>query len=132
MPGRPAPLADRFWAKVDRTGGAAACWPWTGCVGNRHGGSGGKYGQLRTGGRGAPLIKAHRLALIYTRGEAPPDRPEACHAPACTTTLCCNGDHLRWGTRLENMADVRLRRDLRTQHELLVDTLDALEREGVI
>lgn len=49
-------------------------------------------------------MRAHRLALVMATGEDPPDK-EACHAPTCTTSLCCNDAHLRWGTREENEAD---------------------------
>jgi hypothetical protein len=113
MPGRRAPLADRFWDKVDRSAGMHGCWPWIGAVGNRgrqrsgtDRNAGGLYGHIRTGGVGAPLIKAHRLALILATGEDWPEL-EACHALWCTTTLCCNawGGHLRWGTREDNIAD---------------------------
>lgn len=108
MPGRRAPLAARFWSKVDRSAGMHACWPWTGAVVNRNQriANGGRYGHLRTAGRGSPMIKVHRYALVLATGE---DFPElvACHALFCTTTLCVNAwnGHLRWGTHEDNIAD---------------------------
>ena len=32
--GNPRPLAQRFWEKVDRTGGPENCWTWIGGVDN--------------------------------------------------------------------------------------------------
>jgi hypothetical protein len=96
-------LFDRFWAKVDTSAGPDACHPWTGAVSKR------LYGTIQTGGRGTPLIKAHRFALVLATGIEPDDK-EACHAPTCTTSLCCNQRHLRWGTRTENEHDKRHKR----------------------
>lgn len=85
-----------------------ACWPWRGAVVNRNSEKsvGGRYGHIRESGRGSPMIKVHRLALVLATGEDWPEL-EACHALWCTTTLCCNawGGHLRWGTREDNIAD---------------------------
>lgn len=108
MPGRRAPLADRFWDKVDRSQGMHACWPWLGAVVNRNQriANGGRYGHIQEGGRGTPMIKVHRLALILATGEDFPEM-QACHALWCTTTLCVNAwnGHLRWGTQEQNIAD---------------------------
>lgn len=82
-----------FWGRVSRTDG---CWPWTGRV-DRYG-----YGMLQYGGRHRT---AHRVAYELTFGV--PEKVgvirHLCHNP-----LCCNPDHLKWGTQAENMADSRL------------------------
>jgi hypothetical protein len=107
VPGPRAPLAVRFWAKVDCSGGLFSCWPWTGAVVNRYRlGHDGRYGHLARGPRGAGQIKAHRLALILATGEDRGPGWEVLHDPRCTTTLCCNPAHLRWGDRLENIKDI--------------------------
>lgn len=110
MPGLRRPLFDRFWAKVDRSGGLFACWPWTGAT-TRSRPSTPPYGYIQIGGRGSRVVRAHRLALVIATGEDPPEF-EACHAPACTTSLCCNEAHLRWGTRAENEADKARKREV--------------------
>lgn len=121
-------LFDRFWAKVDDSGGPDACHRWTGAVShNRHMRDG--YGHIRTGGRGYPLIRAHIFALILATGEDQPPGLEAGHGPTCTTTLCCNGRHLRWVTRLENEHD---KRRLVTDAERVALVVAKLVADGVL
>lgn len=91
----------RFWSKVDRSGGLDACWPWTKGLGRKG------YGQFhdqRKNNRNYP-VRAHRVALQFASGPAPPDKPFALHS--CHAPSCCNPRHLRWGTHLENMEDMR-------------------------
>lgn len=84
---------DRFWAKVDRSGGPAACWPWRGGVSDNG------YGQFDRGGR---KVGAHRIAYEAVNGPLPRGRI-ARHT--CDTPLCCNPAHIVAGTHLDNMAD---------------------------
>lgn len=100
MPPRETPLIERFYAKVDRSGGPTACWPWLGARQKSRGG--GERGRIREGGRGTKIWHAHRLALALSTGA---DRPalEAMHT--CDTPLCCNPAHLLWGTHPQNMRD---------------------------
>jgi hypothetical protein len=109
MPPQLRSLLDRFWEKVDTSGGPDACWPWRGAVViNRNGKDG--YGVIQTGGRGTAQVRAHRFALVYATGEDPPDK-EAGHGLTCTTTLCCNDRHLRWVSRSENERDKARKRE---------------------
>jgi hypothetical protein len=76
--------AARFWARVDRSGGPYACWPWTKAR-NRDG-----YGHLRIYDKD---WLAHRLAWFLTHGDLAPGL-DVCHV-VCDNPPCCNPAHLR-------------------------------------
>ena len=90
----PDEVVERFWAQVDRSGGADACWNWTGPV--RADG----YGVFNLGVR---LELAHRLALDLSAVEIPLG---SVAMQLCRNRLCCHPhpEHLRVGTRSEQMA----------------------------
>lgn len=90
--------AERFWARIDRSAGPGACWPWL--KGKSNG-----YGSLLF--RGA-VTYSHRVACILTHGDPPPDRQQALHG--CDNRICCNPAHLRWGTPRENFDEAVERR----------------------
>lgn len=97
------PLWDRFWAKVDTTGGPDACWPWIGALSHKR--SGTKRGLIQEAGRGSRLLLVHRVALCFTgNGLEDYDRPEEA-AHTCDNRLCCNPVHLYWATAEENRLD---------------------------
>ena len=92
---------DRFWAKVNITSGED-CWLWNAAV-DRNG-----YGRaswVKANGieRYQQSWYAHRLAWYLTYNFVPDSPLEILHK--CGIALCCNPDHLRVGTKAENLAD---------------------------
>lgn len=83
---RRAPIADRFWAKVEKTEG---CWEWTGSK-SRKG-----YGQFNEG-------RAHRVSWEMHNGPIP-EGMFVCHH--CDNPPCVRPDHLFIGDNAANMRD---------------------------
>lgn len=87
-------IVDRFWSKVDRSGGPDACHPWmtyrtpTG------------YG--RFGPTSGKSVRAHRVAWELTHGPIPSGL-QVLHR--CDNPSCCNVRHLWLGTIAQNVAD---------------------------
>lgn len=84
-------MDDRFWSKVDRSGGLDACWPWV-AARDPNG-----YGRVNRKVYGDSM--AHRYVARQIIGA--PENPEAV-MHECDNPPCCNPLHLRPGTRLEN------------------------------
>lgn len=101
---RVAPLADRFWRKVDKAGPAPAhapdlgpCWLWTGSKLN----SG--YGQINRGIPGAVvMVTTHRLAWELVHGSVP-EGQWVLHR--CDVRRCVNPAHLYVGDHADNVRD---------------------------
>jgi len=87
-------LEERFWEKVDTSGGADVCWPWKA---SKARGGYGKFGSGRS-----KIISAHRLAYELVKG-AIPEGLDVLHD--CDFPPCCNPGHLWAGTNLDNQHD---------------------------
>jgi hypothetical protein len=97
MPRHIEPIEARFWSKVEKADG---CWKWRGAKSQG-------YGYLTLGGRGAGLMRAHRLSYTIHHGEIP-DGLLVRHK--CDNPECTNPDHLDVGTSAENSMDIVKRR----------------------
>jgi hypothetical protein len=93
-----ADVVARFWAKVQKTEG---CWLWTASRsgGRRHG----TYGQFTyTVDKRQRHISAHAFSFILHHGPV----PEGCEVMhLCDRHICVRPDHLKAGTRKENVRD---------------------------
>lgn len=87
------PLRERLWARVDKSGGPAACWPFTGHRDRRG------YGRIGAGCRGAGIVLAHRAAYEDVVGPIP-DGLTIDHL--CFNPPCCNPIHMEPVTLAEN------------------------------
>jgi hypothetical protein len=83
-------IAERFWAKVEKT---EYCWNWIG------GTSSAGYGRFRIGDK---LYSPHRLSFEW-HNEPIPDGMLICHR--CDNPSCVRPSHLFLGTYSDNLID---------------------------
>jgi len=105
---KPQPIEERFWRFVRKPDGPGdACWEWTGASNYRG------YGVLGRSHDGKwRNVGAHRLAWELANGRPIPPGMDIMHT--CDNPVCVRPDHLRQGTRAENMADCKAKGRTRT------------------
>jgi len=84
----------RFWSRVDQSGGRFACWPWLGSRKEKG------YGQTYFMGKNK---RTHRVAFELENGSVPAGLL-VCHV--CDNPACCNPWHLVAATAKQNTEDM--------------------------
>ncbi len=92
-----------FWARVEKKSDNE-CWPWTGSRNYRPDNKQMTYGWLRWKGQ---MSRAHRVAWQLANSSVIPIGMQILHT--CDNPVCCNPAHLRIGTHVENMADMKVK-----------------------
>lgn len=87
-------MTERFWSKVDQSGGPDACWNWT-AFRDRDG-----YGRFQISKKVGRT--SHRVAWEMENGPIPDG---LCVLHKCDNPACVNVSHLFLGTRLDNNKD---------------------------
>lgn len=91
-------FAQRFWSKVDKSGGPDACWPFKGFRNS------GGYGIVFTKSYAGP-IAASRASWILSEGPIPEGVSVLHDCPGGDNPACCNPKHLYLGDHSDNGFD---------------------------
>ncbi len=94
-----------FWSKVDKSGGANACWPYTGTV-DRYGYGVVQRRKLQCHGLPRHLVSSRYAYMCYHKT---PLKKEEHVLHSCDNPACCNPAHLRIGNHIDNMRDKNTR-----------------------
>lgn len=86
---------ERFWSKVDKSGGENTCWIW---IGSKLGRGYGMFGISPK-----KIVRAHRYSYELNTGEIPDNLFVLHH---CDNPSCVNPKHLWLGTNDDNMKDM--------------------------
>ena len=85
--------------KID--GEPSPCWEWLGANSGNGNGAGRGYGRIKVDSH---ISAVHRVMFVCFHGYLPPKR-DVDHL--CRNRICCNPDHLKSVTRLQNMRNLR-------------------------
>ena len=89
---------ERFWSKVDKSGGDNSCWHWT----NARDSCGyGKFWFIDY------TMPAHRFSWFLVNGKIPQHQPFICHK--CDNPSCVNPSHLFAGDSDDNILDMMIK-----------------------
>jgi len=121
----------RFWARIDQSGGPDACWPW---LGSKHRRGYGQVSGWHGPGYTCKVIQTHLAAYILTYGPVPAPLvlDHICHTRACDLgdscphRACCNPKHLEPVTRTVNVHRSRAYLNMRVAHATRIQQLRAL------
>ncbi len=108
---------ERFWKKVEKGDG---CWNWKG---NKKESGYGTYTYKSASGRQS--ARAHRIAYTLSCGQI---KPGCSLLHSCDNRLCCNPDHLRVGTNVDNIRDRLERNRMRSGVKLGMDAAREIRR----
>jgi hypothetical protein len=100
-------VAERFWEKVDQSGGPDACWLWTGHK-NANG-----YGRIADD-RSRRIVLAPRASWELNVGPIPEGVFVLHNCPDGDNPACVNPAHLWLGTQDDNMRDAGEKRRVRS------------------
>lgn len=86
---------ERFWSKVNKSGGDDACWEWMSSTNPK---GYGKFWFIDD------TISAHRFSWFLANGKIPRHQPFICHK--CDNPKCVNPAHLFAGDSQDNISDM--------------------------
>lgn len=93
-------LHARFFAKVDLGFGPDDCHVWTGGLSSE---GYGVFSLPRARDTIRRVVRSHRIAWLWARGEIPAATPFLDHPPSCVGRFCINPAHLEPVDHEENM-----------------------------